>query len=69
MSKIRAFIAIQLPANVINSLTHIQYLLAEQLPQDSVRWVKPHLSHLTLRFLGDTAESTLPSLFLLSIKL
>ena len=63
MSIIRAFVAIQLPPNVLNSLAQINKELAVQIPQNSVRWVKPHLIHLTLRFLGDTAESTLPSLF------
>ncbi len=63
MSTIRAFIAIQLPADVRNELARVNEVLNAQLPANSVRWVKPHLMHLTLCFLGDTAMSSLPSLF------
>ena len=63
MSTIRAFIAIQLPDDVRAALAQVNEILAAQLPQRSVRWVKPKLMHLTLRFLGDTAVSNLPSLY------
>jgi RNA 2',3'-cyclic 3'-phosphodiesterase len=62
MDTIRAFIAIQLPDNVKNALAQVNDNLAAQLPHRSVRWVKPHLMHLTLCFLGDTAVSLLPSI-------
>lgn len=62
MSDIRAFIAIQLPPAAQNELGEINDSFANQIPRGSVRWVKPHLMHLTLRFLGDTAESALPQI-------
>lgn len=59
---IRAFIAIPLPAAVTATLAKSGQSLARQLPPNSVRWVKPEAMHLTLRFLGDTAENQLPAL-------
>ncbi len=56
----RMFIAITLPAAARAELGHVAALLARQVPGRSVRWVKPDLIHLTLRFLGDTAVSQLP---------
>ncbi len=63
MSTIRAFIAIQLPEKARNELARINEILAGQLPPRTVRWVKPELMHLTLRFLGDTAVSKLPAIY------
>lgn len=57
---IRAFIAISLPDEVRAALGQSSAVLAEQMPPRSVRWVKPDLLHVTLRFLGDTAVSQLP---------
>jgi 2'-5' RNA ligase len=62
MKTIRAFIAIPLPAEVKSVLAEVIQGLAVQVPDRSVRWVKPQLMHITLRFLGDTAEPILPSL-------
>jgi 2'-5' RNA ligase len=59
---IRAFIAVYLPENVKAALEKIGQVLAAQVPPGSVRWVKPALMHLTIRFLGDTAVSQLPAL-------
>ncbi len=59
---IRAFIAIALPPAVQEELGLVNDVLAGQVPPRSVRWVQPHLMHLTLRFLGDTAVSDLPAL-------
>lgn len=62
MEKKRLFIAIQLPPNVRTSLGAVSDNLAAQMPERSVRWVKPDLLHLTLRFLGDTAVDRMPAL-------
>ena len=59
---IRAFIAIPLPAEVKAVLAEVSHALADQVPDRSVRWVKPHLMHITLRFLGETAATSLPTL-------
>lgn len=61
MPQIRAFIAIELPEDARRALGETERRLAEQLPQ-GVRWVRPELIHLTLRFLGDTAVAKLPAL-------
>jgi len=60
--KIRAFIAIHLPAEVRDYLATISADLSRQLPQGAVRWVKPDRIHLTLRFLGDTDVRLLPDI-------
>ncbi|MCP4423292.1 MAG: RNA 2',3'-cyclic phosphodiesterase [Chloroflexi bacterium] len=57
---IRAFIAISLPEDVRAELGLVSETLAGQMPPRVVRWVKPSLMHVTLRFLGDTAVSQLP---------
>lgn len=59
---IRAFMAIALPTAVQVELGQVNDVLAGQVPAGSVRWVQPHLMHLTLRFLGDTAVAHLPTL-------
>jgi 2'-5' RNA ligase len=60
--QIRAFIAIELPDAVKRTATGVSTQLAAAVPDGSVRWVKPNAMHLTLRFLGDTAESLVPAL-------
>ena len=48
---IRTFIAIELPANIIDALKNIQDELKDG--SNKVAWVKPDNIHLTIRFLGD----------------
>ena len=62
MSTIRAFIAVNLPPAVKEALDQVSQTLAQQMPPRVVRWVKPDRMHLTLRFLGDTAVASLPTL-------
>ena len=62
VNTIRAFIAVSLPPAVQAALGRLSQTLAAQVPTRSVRWVKPELMHLTLRFLGDTAVSQLPAI-------
>lgn len=62
MTKIRTFIAAELPEEVKVHLASVSEVLAQQLPPGAVRWVKPEQIHLTLRFLGDTAVDQLPAI-------
>ncbi len=59
METIRAFIAAPLPPIAKQELGAVVEKLAERVPSGSVRWVKPELMHLTLRFLGETAVTKL----------
>ncbi len=52
MDAIRAFIAIELPAAILQQLGEIEARLKPQLPPDCIRWVKSDSVHLTLKFLG-----------------
>ncbi len=52
MDAIRAFIAIELPAVILQQLGEIETRLKPQMPPDCIRWVKPDSIHLTLKFLG-----------------
>lgn len=52
MDAIRAFIAIELPAAILQQIGEIESRLKRQLPPDCVRWMKPDSIHLTLKFLG-----------------
>ena len=60
--QIRTFIAIALLPEVRAALGQVSSELALQMPPRAVRWVKPDLMHVTLRFLGGTAVSLLPQL-------
>lgn len=54
MSKpLRLFIALELPAQVLEALTALQDDLRSQVPERAARWVRPAGIHLTLKFLGD----------------
>ncbi|MDO8715915.1 MAG: RNA 2',3'-cyclic phosphodiesterase [Dehalococcoidales bacterium] len=54
MEEIRAFIAIELPDEVIQGLGRLESRLKLRQP-DGVKWVDPAAIHLTLNFLGDIA--------------
>lgn len=58
----RLFIAIELPANVVEALAEVQEALRRQPGSQYVRWVDPASVHLTLRFLGDTREDLIPEI-------
>ncbi len=51
MEQIRAFIAIELPGELMLALTRLQGQLKEK-SRAPVKWVDPHSIHLTLKFLG-----------------
>jgi len=58
MSAIRTFIAIEIPADVQNTLGKITTQLT-QVIGDAVRWVPSSNIHLTLKFLGNVSPSNL----------
>jgi 2'-5' RNA ligase len=62
MPTFRAFIALYLPTNLKQYCGQLNQSYARQVPDRAVRWVKPEVMHLTLRFLGDTPEAKLPAL-------
>lgn len=53
----RAFIAIKLDLEVINDLMEIQQELKPRIK--GIRWVKPELLHITLKFLGEIKEENI----------
>ncbi len=59
---LRAFIAIELPSQVQNKLSKVIQKLQDQLPDISIRWVKPHNIHLTLKFLGDVSINNIEAI-------
>jgi len=62
MSVIRAFIAIDLSAEIQERLQQISQLLRQQLRGMPVRWVPTENIHLTLRFLGNVSVANLEML-------
>ncbi len=68
MSKIRAFIAIPLPATLQEQIQRETHSLRSRLNRGLVRWVAPENIHLTLQFLGDTPAEKLEMLVELLMK-
>ncbi len=56
MTKIRAFIALPLPRDLIGELAGVQDALKDEPGKKESGFVKPENIHLTLRFLGDINE-------------
>ena len=59
MSVIRAFIAIDLSAEIQDRLDEVLQNYRTQLPNIPIRWVAASNIHLTLKFLGDVSLSNL----------
>lgn len=53
MNTVRAFIAIDLSAAILQSLEKTAHALQARLPPNAVRWVAVNNLHLTLKFLGE----------------
>lgn len=53
MPDVRAFIAINLPQDIVRRLTHQIELISDLVPRGVVRWVREDNIHLTLKFLGE----------------
>lgn len=62
MDTIRTFIALHLPPAVEQTLLGTIHHYRPRFPAGSVRWVRPDQLHVTLRFLGETAVSLLPTI-------
>ncbi|RCK73867.1 MAG: 2'-5' RNA ligase [Anaerolineae bacterium] len=65
---LRAFIAIELPSEVQKKLSQVIQRLQEQLRDVSIRWVKPHNIHLTLKFLGEVSLNNLETIKQILVK-
>lgn len=59
MSLLRLFIAIRFPASLQEAVFRQTSRLRESAGSDAVRWTPPANLHLTLKFLGDAAPSSL----------
>jgi len=57
MSLLRAFIAIELPKHLQDTIEKQTIRLRQTLGNDLIRWVPSQNMHLTLKFLGDIATS------------
>lgn len=57
MSVFRAFVAVDLPEDVLEQLDQVLRLLRENIGDKRVRWVPVENLHLTLKFLGDVSRS------------
>jgi 2'-5' RNA ligase len=65
MPPVRAFIAIELPAEIRQKLNAVEQQIQARAGEDSrraVRWVAAEKIHLTLKFLGDVSPEKLPEL-------
>lgn len=62
MPTVRAFIAIELPAEILDQVGRLQNRVRQDVPPGLVRWVRPEGIHLTLKFLGDVEQSRLPEI-------
>jgi RNA 2',3'-cyclic 3'-phosphodiesterase len=58
----RLFVAISLPEGVKNEIEKAQEEMRRALPGNVVRWTKREQFHLTLKFLGNVAESRVTEL-------
>jgi RNA 2',3'-cyclic 3'-phosphodiesterase len=63
MPLIRAFIAIELPAELKKELTELEIRLKKNSPP-VIKWVDPNSIHITLKFLGDTPDTIIDKLLL-----
>ena len=62
MELLRLFIAINLPEDLLDTLTVTQRQLQRKLTAYPLRWSRPEGIHLTLKFLGDTDPDRIPDI-------
>jgi 2'-5' RNA ligase len=60
--KLRAFIAVEIPADIQRLIQQDTASLQKALPKPLVRWVETKNLHLTLKFLGDVSAEELEKL-------
>lgn len=58
----RAFFSVNLTPDVRDRIAGAADELRSSLPNEPVRWVRPEILHLTLRFLGETAPEKLEAI-------
>ena len=63
MALIRAFIAVELPAELKSELAELEGQLIKNSPL-VVKWVDPNNIHITLKFLGEISEDSIEDLML-----
>ena len=63
MALIRAFIAIELPAELKKELTELELQLKKNSPS-VVKWVDPNSIHITLKFFGEISEDSVKEVLL-----
>jgi 2'-5' RNA ligase len=59
---VRSFVAINLPDDVREALQRVAEEQRASMPERGIRWSRVSGIHLTLKFLGDVAESDLPAI-------
>lgn len=59
MGVVRAFIAIDLPEDILERIEDVSHQLQSQLRRYPIKWVPVGNIHLTLKFLGDVSENNL----------
>ena len=59
MSLLRAFIAVEIPSSLQNTIQESTASLHKTLGNELIRWVPPQNVHLTLKFLGDVSSPNL----------
>ncbi len=59
---LRLFIALEMPAPIQQALQTISADLQAKLPNSPLRWIPVPSIHLTLKFLGDVAEESVPAI-------
>jgi 2'-5' RNA ligase len=62
MNTLRAFIAIELPGEILRLMEQVQARLKAAAPPRGVRWVRVEGIHLTLKFLGQVPTSQVDAL-------
>ena len=60
--RVRAFVSIELPPDVLSELQDLQRRLESRFPENAVRWIPPGQIHLTLKFFGNVDAAGLPEL-------
>jgi 2'-5' RNA ligase len=60
--RVRLFIAVNLPAALKNRLGDVQREMASRVHERAVRWTRAEQLHITLKFLGYVAETSIPDI-------
>jgi RNA 2',3'-cyclic 3'-phosphodiesterase len=60
VASMRLFLALPIPKEITHRLMHLQQRVAAKIP--GARWASPDSFHVTLKFLGNTPEASLPAI-------